>query len=344
MLFVALFCIARYGSRIPILEDWLLVAPLTGNEPDLTKWLWAQNNEHRIPVPRLILLGLLKLTNGDFRIGMVFNVITMGVVSLAMILAARHLRGGRTTFADAFFPIALLHLGNWQTLFWSWLLSIVFPTALTLALLLVLVVFGSLANPLAAVIAGTCLVLLPLCGANGLLIVPLMALWLLFYGMHHWHRMKKSGGSRWVSGLLIGSSILALSLSALYFVGYQHPTWYPPSPDFLTTLVTAAKFLAFGFGPGVSKSWNLSVTFSIVFLLSSAVVAILGVLRNKGDERLRAFGIFLFLINFAIFALALSWGRGWKNSNHRLFVTSLHAPRRSGIMHWFLYLGALWIV
>jgi len=74
---------------------------LTGNEPDLSGWLWAQNNEHRIPLPKLILLGLFKMTKGDFRAGMFFNAIALGVLAIFMVLAARHLRG-KTKFSDAF--------------------------------------------------------------------------------------------------------------------------------------------------------------------------------------------------------------------------------------------------
>lgn len=35
MLLAALACVAQYGKDIPLCEDWFLVAPLTGNEPDL---------------------------------------------------------------------------------------------------------------------------------------------------------------------------------------------------------------------------------------------------------------------------------------------------------------------
>jgi hypothetical protein len=54
----------------------------------------------------LILLGLLKMTKGDFRAGMFFNAIALGVLAIFMVLAARHLRG-KTKFANAFFPVAL---------------------------------------------------------------------------------------------------------------------------------------------------------------------------------------------------------------------------------------------
>ena len=85
MFLVALACIFVYGRNIPLAEDWHLVAPLTGNEPDIVKWLFAQNNEHRIPLPKLVLLGLLKITHGDFRSGMVLTVICMALVAALLI-------------------------------------------------------------------------------------------------------------------------------------------------------------------------------------------------------------------------------------------------------------------
>src|SRR5262245_29309506 len=110
MVFIAFVCLVKYSRNVPITEDWLFVPPLTGNEPHIPKWLWAQNNEHRTPFPRLLLLGLLKATHGDFRIGMLCNLIILSMLAVAMMQAARSLRG-RTIIADVFFPLTLLHLG-----------------------------------------------------------------------------------------------------------------------------------------------------------------------------------------------------------------------------------------
>jgi hypothetical protein len=309
MLITALVWLVKYGSRIPIWEDWNLVAALTGNEPNLISWLWTQNNEHRIPFPKIILLIFLKITNGDFRIGMLLNVIIMGVTSFAMILVARHLRGGRTSFSDAFFPIAMLHLGNWENFFLCWQVSYTIPAILTSILLLVLVSYHTLTMPIAAVIAGTTLILLPFSGAQGLMIVPLMALWLIYSGILHWRDIKIHGGDRWISLFLISSSIIALIFSGLYLVDFHRPTWAPPSPNLLTTLATAGKLVAYGFGPAVEKSWTLSEVFTVGFLLSSAVVLVLGFLRHKGLERQRAMGVILFFCNLIMFALLFGWGR-----------------------------------
>jgi len=309
MLLVAFVCFALYSHNIPITEDWLLVPPLTGHEPNLLGWLWAQNNEHRIPFPRLILLGLLKATHGDFRAGMVFNIMILGAMAFAMISVVRHIRGARTRFADAFFPIALLHLGNWENLFWSWQLTQIVPTVLTCVILLVLVRRQDLASPGSASIAGVCLVLLPLCGANGLLVVPLLIVWLGYCGVVQWRAAKAEGGRRRVAGILIGSAVLSLALTGLYFVGYERPSWTPPNPGLMPSLQATMQFLALGFGPVARSWWELSMLVAVVVLLPSAVVAILGVVRHKGLERRHALGVLVFFGSIGAFALAVGWGR-----------------------------------
>ena len=196
MLVVAFVFLFNFGLNVPSNEDWLLVPPLTGKEPNLLNWFWAQNNEHRTPFPRLILLTLLKISDGDFRVGMLFNIIILGALSFAMISVARQRRGGQTRFTDAFFPVALLHLGHWENLFWSWQLNQVLPTALICVLLLVFVTQGSFATSGAALVGGITLMLLPLCGANGLIFVPPLALWIGYCGVIHWRGKKKE---RWTA-------------------------------------------------------------------------------------------------------------------------------------------------
>ncbi|ARV61775.1 hypothetical protein BZZ01_26940 [Nostocales cyanobacterium HT-58-2] len=308
MMLVALACVTRYGQNIPLAEDWLLVAPVTGNEPDLLSWLWAQNNEHRVPLPRLMLLALLKVTGGDFRVGMVFNAVTLGVVAIAMMQVARKLRG-RTDFADAFFPVALLHLGNWENLVWSWQLSFVFPTALICGVLLAIVSQPTLATPSAALFTGIALILLPLCGGIGLLFVPFLALWLSYCGFLHLKAVNSSPQVRSLGGFLIGATAIALCLVGLYFVGYQRPYWNPPSPGLGATLKTAAMFLALGFGPVAAKFWKLSILVAFVVLVPSLGVAVKGVLRHQSLEKHRALGVLLFFSSLIVFALAMGWGR-----------------------------------
>lgn len=309
MMLVMIVFIAKYGRNIPLNEDWWFVPPLTGNEPDLAKWLWTQQSEHRIPLPRLILLVLLKVTHGDFRAGMFLNAIAFGGLSFFMIRVARHLRCGRTSFADAFFPIALLHLGHWPNFAWSWMFTFILPTALICGVLLVLVSHQTVATPSVAVFVGISLVSLPLCGANGLLFVPILALWLGYCGVRILHDVKRKEGRRWIGEFLIGSMVFALCLTAFYFVGYKSPSWQPPNPGLGASLWTAIKFLASGFGPAARNSWTMSIMAACGLLVPSAVVAVMGVLHHKRHERLRALSVLVFFGNVLIFALAIGWGR-----------------------------------
>jgi hypothetical protein len=312
MILVAFNFMVHYSSRVPLAEDWLMVAPLVGKEPDLLRWVWSQVNEHRIPFPRLIYLVLLQLTNGDFRVGGFFNLGLLGTLSLAMVWVARQLRGGQTHFTDAFFPLIWLHLGHSANLLMGWQVTQVIPTCLIGVLLLFFVGQKTFATPVVAVFSGIILMLLPLCGINGLFYVPFLAFWLSYCAILHWYRVKTNGGPRWISKFLVGSTVIVLSLTALYFVGYQRAYWNPPSPSLKATLVTGIKLLALGWGPFVSRSWTVTGTITVSLLLVSIVTMIRGILRNKGLDRHRAFGIFFFFGNLILFSLAVGHARaGW---------------------------------
>src|SRR4029450_7008767 len=105
-----------------------------------SQWLWVQNGQHRAPLPRLVFLLILKLTHGDFRACMYASTILVGTVTSLMILGIRHVRGGKTRWVDALFPLALLHLGHWENFAWSNQLMHVMPLAAALLLILVMVV------------------------------------------------------------------------------------------------------------------------------------------------------------------------------------------------------------
>jgi hypothetical protein len=240
---------------------------------------------------------------------MYFNAIVLGGISLAMIQVARQIRGGKNKIVDAFFPITLLHIGQWENLVWSWQLSFVFPIALILGIFLVCINSPILTNKAAAVFSAISLILLPLCGGIGILYVPFFSLWLICCGVFHWKGIQMENRSRQMSVMLIGSATITLIIVGVYFIGYVRPTWNPPSPGFKATLVTAAKFLALGLGPVAAKSWKLSILFSFIVLLSSIWIALRGILYSKGLEQYRALILCLFFGNLVLVAIAMGWGR-----------------------------------
>src|SRR4051812_3232504 len=69
-----LIALARAPGNALIGEDWYVVKAFTGQEDSLPKWLWAQNNEHRIPLPKLILVAALKASRGDYRAVPLLNI------------------------------------------------------------------------------------------------------------------------------------------------------------------------------------------------------------------------------------------------------------------------------
>jgi hypothetical protein len=299
---IVLGFIARDGRNLPFEEDWLMVAPMTHHEPHLGAWLWSQNSEHRLPLPRLVNLGLLRAT-GDFRSTMVFDTLILAAVAAGMIVCARRLRGGRPSLADAFFPLLLLHLGQWDNLLWAWQIQFVLPTVLVSAVLLVILSTPS-SPPSGAVAVGAALAVmaLPLAGANGLVLAPALAAWLVYA----WWAGRHGASTRAAVGATGG--IAALVLCGVYFIGYQPSPWNGASPGLGATLATTAKFVIYGLGPAAAKAWvAFGILCAAVVLVS--LVALLRALRGQQQERIRVVGLLAFFAACGILAAALGWGR-----------------------------------
>lgn len=299
MTLVVLAHIAAYGHNVPLSEDWNMVPALTGHEREFWPWVWSQNNEHRLPVARLTYLGLLHLTH-DFRSGMVFNTLLLAALAAALVLAARRLRG-RTSVVDAFFPIAVLHLGHWENLLWGWQLQFVLVTVVVGALLLLLVGSDLPLSPRATLLVAAALVLLPLGGGSGLPMVPAAVAGLFAV-------VWLPPASPVTRRLAVAATVLAAAVTALYFVGWQPATWYPANPGAVATLRTTAQVMALGWGPAVEPSYRLAV-FATATLLGSAAAVLLRGLGQGGDRRRRALALLCVLGGVGLTALAIGYGR-----------------------------------
>ena len=107
MLVGALVLVARYSSNVPSWDDWDMVPTLTGVQPVTAEWLWSQHNEHRIFLPRLVYLAVLKFANNNFCAGAYFNALFLSGFAVALCALVRRLRG-HLRYTDAFFPLLLL--------------------------------------------------------------------------------------------------------------------------------------------------------------------------------------------------------------------------------------------
>src|SRR5579885_1016081 len=105
----ALGLVLGFGHNAPRQDEWEFVPALTGHEP-AGPWMWKQHNEHRLPLPRAVYLGLFRLT-GDFRSGMVAQVLLLSGLALGLMRYLAWLRG-RPAWAAVFVPVGLLNWGH----------------------------------------------------------------------------------------------------------------------------------------------------------------------------------------------------------------------------------------
>jgi hypothetical protein len=306
MLSAGIIFVWRFGSNVPYWDEWNLAAVLAGEQPVTIDWLWSPHNGHRIPVPRLVLLALLNITGHDFRAGMYFNVLVLGALAAAMMLMARWQRG-RTSWTDAFFPLVLLQWGHFENLLWTWQLSQVLPVILASILLLIVVRHGAQLSLSVAVLAGICLTLLPLCGLPGLVYVPPMSVWLIWCGITHW--WSALPGQRWKSFVIWGLTLMALLLTALYFVNYhgQGPPLNRLSVS--KSIETAMQFVAGSFGPAAERTWPVSGACVLAFAASTSGLLLYLLWRGGTMEGGRALGLLLFLAGLVALAGSIGLGR-----------------------------------
>ena len=301
MLAAAHVFVARYSSSMPLWDD-LEWAPVVGRASDLPlSWWWSGFNEHRIPFPRVIFIALIRATQ-DIRSGMYFDVYLLGAVAFSMILLARKLRG-RTSWSDAFFPLLWLTWGNAENLLMMHQLSLIVPSAITCALL---ILFIAKAKPLTwkrSLAIGLCTFTLPLCGAPGLTPTPAIILWLLYTGVRRFRSTEE--GARRSGVILLSFALATLVLIALYFYDFENPAQHTYNKDPIDTLRQAWMFLSLGFGPVAHDYWPFSGWLTGAFLLT-ALTTLAIVFRRKPQERQRIAGFLA--IGAGIFSMAVSTG------------------------------------
>jgi hypothetical protein len=348
MLAAAVLLVAQYASNVPSWDDWDMVPTLTRNQPITWNWLWSQHNEHRVPLPRLIFLGLNWLTVTDMRVTMYFDVLVMAALAAAMMVVAARLRG-RPSVTDAFFPLVLLNWGQAANLLWGWQLEFFASVALACVALLSIVRAGATVPVRrAAITVGICALLLPLCGANGLGMVPALAAWPLALALmpEAWTGGSQTRGSR----LLVAFGGGALVLTLLYFIGWQPVPYHPKSQSVYHSLKTALQFVTIGLGPAIRDPWPLSGLATIAAVGVSALVLI-RVWRVQPAERARAAGLLCFVAALASLALGLGLGRNGFETRYvtlalpiwcaLYFAWTLYGARAAGRMQAALALASL---
>lgn len=304
LLLADLALVWHFGSNVPRQDEWSLVPYLTGEVPVTPAWLWSQVNEYRLPLPRLVLLALYRVTGADFRAPLVFNVLALGGLAALLIVTAARLRGS-ADWGDTFFPLLILHPGHYYNLLTGWQVQFVLPAALV-GIFACATCAATVTWP-GLLAAGLCAGLLPFCGANGVVLVPFLALWLAVVGVRRWRRGAPSQAAwAWVVGCF------TFLVAVAYFVDLRPVRQEERTRGFSAFGRTTAEVLSLGFGPPPLALWQPWAVAVACFFVLAAALLVRSWMRWP-CERLRSGGLLAALAGVAAVVAAVGAGRGGRN-------------------------------
>jgi hypothetical protein len=307
--------VARAGRNLPFSDEWLDFSHVVGEEPLSLSWLWHPLNEQRLPLPRLLYVGIVRAT-GDVRAVMAINAGGLAAAAALLLVAARRLRG-RTAARDAVFPLLLLGPAHYENLLCALQISFVAAAVLGGAAVLAMVAAPGLPSDRRIVAVGALAALLPLVGGTGLLLA--------------------AGPLGWLVGVLVIGGARRASLAALavgaapalaYAACFEHPPRTPPYRlDALPRAWLEVAGTAFGVN-GVAPH----ILGAAALLLAGAGLVALG--RSPGDRWQRA-GILAGTGS----ALALGWGIAYGRGMYGLNAAVV--PRYTSVAAFTLACAAL---
>jgi hypothetical protein len=298
----------QYGHNVPFFDDWMIVSALTGHQPVTLQSLWAQHNDHRMPATQLLLLGLFRISGGDFRAGMYFNATALILMTALMLAAAFSLRG-RAAVTDAFIPLILLSWRHYGNVLWNWQVSFLAP-ALLAVVAIYLVSVRSIPNRSRALGMAIIVCTLSLMGAVGPVFAAPICAWMLLTGLLLPRQYLDVARLLWLGG------ILGLCLIGLYFVGY-HPSFIERPADFRGWLRSSLEVLSLGIDPlqdtgseNTADLWarQLWGSLACIILLTGVVLSVIAMLRDR-KEFVRRSGMAMLIAGSLAIAAVIGWSR-----------------------------------
>jgi len=304
-----LYFVMRYGSRsLPISDEWGL---LQGGSLSLD-WLWAQHAEHRVPLAKLIWLGVLRLTDGDFRFGTLLTTSAWGAVSFAAIAAVRTVRG-RLRWTDVFLPLALLNFGNGLNSIWWWCINQNLAPLVGLLLLLIIVVGGRQTRAVGPTAIASGLILIALCGPGGLPYVVALGPWLGYWCVMHWK--SSTPHARRNSLIVAALTAVAFILLACYFMGFNPSQNWPRSPGRMAAAGASLQILSLGLGTAARPYWG-ALGGAILALAVAGAVCLAIIAYRRQEERVRALGLLMYIGAIAVLVVSIGRARSGMSSDY----------------------------
>ncbi len=303
------------APEVPLGDEWFTLASMVGIENFDFEFLWRRHNEHRIPVPKLIMWACYHVGGFNFRAAPLVYVTTLGVVTAATVVAARIVRG-RQSILDAVLPLLLLHWGHAENTLWGFQAQMIGSASISLALLVQIARRRTAMAIPAAAAASFAVCLIALCGQNGVGLVPALSVWIGGSAIVHWR--SGSPGSRRTA--MVVALLAALPIGVVGLVMYRLPM--PQRATIVPDLAVSLEFLMNGLGRATQESQLLAGTFVIVLIASTLALIVVRWWREPA-ERVRLFGLFCFCGSVTSLALGMGYGR---TSAYQLRYTTIAVP------------------
>jgi hypothetical protein len=342
---VELLALFRFSENIPYLEDWHVVRPLTGHEPSLARWLWAQNNEHRYVFSRFLLLLVTRAAGGDLRAAMLCNIALLALVSLALMFAVQKARG-RPAWTDLIIPLTFLSLGHASNVYWAWQITYIVPVCIASLFLAAIIIDPELSSRRVAIAAAIAVALLPLNGGVGLLFVPAISGWMVCLFLRSSLRRGHRGAALILAGGLFVSGVLCL----LYFAGYVPSSWRGRPPEAALWGTALLRFFSLAFGPAARRVPFASIpaaasliVLTVIFFGRDLWGGFRGTPLAATATRLRSCGIFAVASACVFYGVAFAFARARLIEEHFHGVPAQYAlpsaPLLIAIYAWWSLAG-----
>lgn len=298
----------RFGSDMPQWDEDQYVPVLTGHRAPSWSWFLERHGDHLIVIPKALYLATVGVF-GDFRAGALLSGLLMSAATALLLVAARR-RRGRTEYGDALLPLLSLSWGRAANLLSSEQLQYTASVVIQAALL-ALTVTG-MATRRAIGTSFVLLMLLPLCGGQGLALVPALALAVVVTG---WHG---AAPRRWLLAAGAIPFVAALAMIAL------HRPHFETTHDAGRVATTMAQFLGLAAGPSGRYGWPGTMIgtgrpplVTIAVLALAAVVAgmLVRAARRDPARHCAAAALLLHLMAMGTLALVIGIGRGGLEPN-----------------------------
>jgi hypothetical protein len=187
---------------------------------------------------------------------------------------------------------------------WFFQAPFILATTLTYLLLAIMVRNGTVLSAPSAFLAGSCVISLALCGANGLVVAIPLIIWLLFSAVYCFRRRPAAVGAGLICVL---SSIIAIAVCSFYFVGLKGSVAGASLP-WSKVCQDAAGLLAFGAGYAAKLSWRAAGLFAALVVAGTALMRLLSAWKRTND-RYRAISLLVIIAALAALAGAVAYGR-----------------------------------